>query len=183
MGSPSIGVFSVQSPKGMLEKLQREISRIATRSNNYEVVLDAAINGALTAWHLTDWVWKKRFAADAEARAGISIDCGDQKDPPNEFKDYVNKKCVHLALCQDVANGFKHMIAEHPDERQAPAAADTLVSAGAELIGGDGFLVFVGTSKFVPKIVDDEGDKHQAMDVLVSARDFWAEFLREHGID
>ena len=46
----------------------------------------------------------------------------------------------------------------------------------------DGLYTFTGTSVFVPKIVDDEGNTHRAEEVLVSARDFWAEFINEHRI-
>src|SRR5262249_27920023 len=54
-----------QSSRDMLEKLRREIDRLAGSIIRQDIV-DNGLNAAMTAWHLTDWVWKK-FKARRDA--------------------------------------------------------------------------------------------------------------------
>ena len=46
--------FALDSSRDMLEKLKREIERLAGSIIRQEVV-DHGLNAAMTAWHLTDW--------------------------------------------------------------------------------------------------------------------------------
>ena len=96
--------------------------------------MDAAINGAFTAWHIHDWVWVAKFRDDPAARISIGINESDLRDAKREFQKYITDECVALALCQDVTNGIKHVTARIPERRQAPAAAGSRVSAGAEMV-------------------------------------------------
>src|SRR5437763_4793646 len=50
--------FGINSSRDMLEKLKREIERLAGSITRQEVV-DHGLNAAMTAWHLTDWTWKE----------------------------------------------------------------------------------------------------------------------------
>src|SRR6266550_2815650 len=50
--------FAINSSRDMLEKLKREIERLAGSIIRQEVV-DHGLNAAMTAWHLTDWTWKE----------------------------------------------------------------------------------------------------------------------------
>src|SRR5439155_14272615 len=49
---------AINSSRDMLEKLKREIVRLAGSIIRQEVV-DHGLNAAMTAWHLTDWTWKE----------------------------------------------------------------------------------------------------------------------------
>ena len=50
--------FALDSSRDMLEKLKREIERLAGSIIRQEVV-DHGLNAAITAWHLTDWTWRE----------------------------------------------------------------------------------------------------------------------------
>ena len=174
------GAFNIRSATQMLSKLGREISRLHTERDRFDGVTDAAINGAFTAWHMHDWVWLMRFRDDPEARIGIGIDETYLRDAKWKFQKYVTDECSALALCQDVTNGFKHVVAREPKKRQAPAVSKSRVSAGPEMIAGDGFYTFTVTSLFIPEIVDDKENTHRAVDVLRRAHEYWTEFLGAH---
>src|SRR5215467_5450225 len=50
--------LAMNSSRDMLEKLRREIDRLAGSIIRQEIV-DHGLNAAMTAWHLTDWVWRE----------------------------------------------------------------------------------------------------------------------------
>ncbi len=181
----------------MLEKLGREMSRIAKPGMSYEAVMDAGINGALTAWHLTDWVWAARFRDDPEARRMIGIVTDDPRDGKRDFQAYVTRGCSDLALCEDVTNGFKHVVPKQPARRARPGAAGSRVDTNITVASG-GFRIteegvlegplpggagaMTGTTEYRLEIIHENGTAHPALDVFRSARDFWAKFLDNHGI-
>ena len=71
-------MLAMQSSRDMLEKLRREIDRLAGSIIRQEIV-DHGLNAAMTAWHLTDWAWKeiqdstRRPTLTARAGAPISF--------------------------------------------------------------------------------------------------------------
>jgi hypothetical protein len=50
--------FAINSSRDMLEKLKREIERLAGSIIRQEIV-DHGVNAAMTAWHLTEWTWRE----------------------------------------------------------------------------------------------------------------------------
>src|SRR5262249_60462050 len=50
--------LAMQSSRDMLEKLRREIDRLAGSIIRQEIV-DHGLTAAMTAWHLTDWAWRE----------------------------------------------------------------------------------------------------------------------------
>jgi hypothetical protein len=69
--------FAINSSRDMLEKLKREIERLAGSIIRQEVV-DNGLNAAMTAWHLTDWTWREIEGSiprrrTLTARAGTTI--------------------------------------------------------------------------------------------------------------
>src|SRR5262249_17111340 len=50
--------LAINSSRDMLEKLSREIDRLAGSIIRQHIV-DHGLNAAMTAWHLTDWVWRE----------------------------------------------------------------------------------------------------------------------------
>ncbi len=59
----------------MLAKLRRELGRVASASSVRQDLVDHATNCALTAWHITDWVWRCRFARDKKAQQDLETSC------------------------------------------------------------------------------------------------------------
>jgi hypothetical protein len=90
----------------MLEKLKREIQRLAGSIIRQEVV-DHGMNAAMTAWHLTDWTWREiqgsipRFR-NLTARGGTPI------KELKQFQEFVKRNCAEFAYCEGIAISTKH---------------------------------------------------------------------------
>lgn len=137
--APHRGPFpsvALGAPSDMLAKVKRELNRAADASFQPLNLVDHYFNCALTAWHLTDWVWRARFegnaahqdelvAPDSPARMRKGAKNGR---PPAWFKEHLTGMCEELAYCQDVANGFKHVVAIAPKSRTAPSVVKTTAS-------------------------------------------------------
>ena len=99
--------LAINSSRDMLEKLRREIDRLAGSIIRQEIV-DHGLNAAMTAWHLTDWVWReiqgstRRPTLTARARAPIR--------ELKQFQELVKRNCAELAYCEDIAISAKHFI-------------------------------------------------------------------------
>jgi len=97
--------LAMNSSRDMLEKLRREIDRLAGSIIRQEIV-DHGLNAAMTAWHLTDWVWReiqnstRRPTLTAKARAPIR--------ELKQFQELVKRNCAELAYCEDIAISTKH---------------------------------------------------------------------------
>src|SRR5215469_2108584 len=97
--------LAMQSSRDMLEKLRREIDRLAGSIIRQDIV-DNGLNAAMTAWHLTEWVWKeiqgstRRPTLTARARAPIR--------ELKQFQELVKRNCAELAYCEDIAISTKH---------------------------------------------------------------------------
>ena len=97
--------LAMQSSRDMLEKLGREIDRLAGSIIRQEIV-DHGLNAAMTAWHLTDWAWREIQGSTrlptltASAWAPIR----DLK----QFQELVKRNCAELAYCEGIAISTKH---------------------------------------------------------------------------
>ena len=195
--------FAIDTPSAMLAKLKRELNRVAEASFLHDDLVDHGTNCAITAWHITDWVWRARFkddpaaqddllAAESELRKSKKGE-GEGNAPPRWFKEYVTRECPALALCQDIANGFKHVIVKIPRGRDSPGAVATTASAktapakvfnldqstlGSAGLDGPGFTP--GGQMYELKIQDSRGERQNAIDVFNRAVAFWTGFLHTH---
>ena len=95
----------MNSSRDMLEKLRREIDRLAGSIIRQEIV-DHGLNAAMTAWHLTDWVWREIQGSTRRptltAKAGVPI------RELKEFQELVKRNCAELAYCEGIAISTKH---------------------------------------------------------------------------
>ena len=189
-------VFGVTTPCDMLAKLQRELGRVASASFVRQDLVDHATNCALTAWHITDWVWQCRFASDSKARQDLEASCIDLRSSKreNRFRECVTRMCPQLVLCQDIANGFKHVIAESNDPT-TPGVVDVTASAttapsgpftlGVDGLGGAGLggpCYVAGGQMCRLKITRQDGTTRDAIEVFNAVAAFWAEFVARYGI-
>ena len=194
--------FGITTPGDMLGKLKRELSRVADSSFMPDDLIDHGINCAFTAWHLVDWVWRFRFADDQAAQDAL-VSLGSDlrrrtlsKGPgaPAWFKEFVTQECPALALCQDIANGSKHVITLVPEGRESPGVVETTASArtappgpmtlgsgfGVEGLGGPGYKS--GGTMYVLKIDDSHGERHGAVAVFNDAVAFWTRFMSQNSL-
>src|SRR6266568_1665922 len=98
--------FAINSSRDVLEKLKREIERLAGSIIRQEVI-DHGLNAAMTAWHLTDWTWREIQGSiprlrSLTARAGTSI------KELKQFQEFVKRNCAELAYCERIAVSTKH---------------------------------------------------------------------------
>ncbi len=190
--------FDIATPRDMLAKLKRELKRVANASFLRDELVDHGTNCALTAWQITDWVWRVRFVDDRTAQDALAASYAVLRTkrgrPIDRFKECVTRACPELALCQDIANGFKHVVAMPPDDRQAAGVKDVTASAsmaasgpfkfgdgfGSAGLGGPGYVA--GGEMFRLKIRSDDGENLDAIGVFDAVVAYWTRFMDDHGI-
>ena len=198
MDDPLMVSFStgLKSPGDMLSKLKRELNRLADASAKHLDVVDHGINGAWTAWHITDWVWKAKFEWDVAARK--SLESGHVDLPSGDrarFNECLARECPELALCRDVANGIKHFLLDpKPKASQSGAkgvSTETRMVTGTFVLGQDsldggtvlgGPGVVKGATIYRLRILDDSGTQRDGVEVINAVVDFWMRFMAQHHI-
>ncbi len=198
MDDPLMVSFStgLESPQDMLSKLKRELNRLANASADHAAVVDHGANTAWTAWHITDYVWRAKFARDEAAQT--SLEFGHTNLPPgnrDRFNECLARKCSELALCRDYANGTKHFLLEpKPKKSQSGAkgvSTETHIVSGTFTLGQDslgsdaalaGPGIVAGATTYRLRILDDSGTQQDAMTVFNAVVDFWTRFMAQHQI-
>jgi hypothetical protein len=83
--------FAIEDARDMADKLYWEI-----REYDAEIELEKKLwrgfNCAVTAWHITDWLWRE---------------C-DEEQTLAEFQQEMIQKCPALLSCRYIANASKH---------------------------------------------------------------------------
>ena len=95
-------VFRIQPVHDIFRKLYREKRRFENAGSDNagrQNQVDAAVNFAITAWHMTDWVWHRW---EQELRKSLGV-----KNLP-EFRNEMRQQCPDLAVCDVIANAAKH---------------------------------------------------------------------------
>ena len=103
-------VFRMRSVHEIFAKLHREKRRFEKAGSNNEGrkdQVDAAVNFAITAWHMIDWVWHRR---EHELREYFGV------SSLREFQDEMRRQCPDLAVCDVIANALKHGGTAHTRE-------------------------------------------------------------------
>jgi hypothetical protein len=156
--------FAFANCRELLEKLDREIDRYRTvvgrNEDEPEALLnlvnqlkDSALNAAVTAWHLCDWVFSDMTD---EQRHRLNF------NKLVDLQNFVRANCRPLHLCRQAATASKHWtVNDHPDPN-----VEVIVTADPEW-----------TVYFV-----DGKQKHNAEDVFESALGFWTGFILGHDI-
>lgn len=95
----SAKTFSLDGPKAYLEKIEWELSRLNEISPRDQPAYQfQAINCAMTAWHMTDWVFHK-LPPDERARY----------KGEGEFREWARQDFIGLKLCREIADASKHV--------------------------------------------------------------------------
>jgi hypothetical protein len=163
--------FRMRSAQDAFRKLHRELQRYKSGTERVDRI-DAAINFAITAWHLTDWVWiihKNRLTREL----GVSS--------LNSSQDLMKQRCRSLSVCDVIANAAKHggVAKQRPDR---PNVETILV---AHPIDGGGSIELFGARdnrRWTLKIRIDGRSEH-AGDLLRVVDNFWHRFIQAHCID
>jgi len=128
-----------------------------------------ALNSALSAYHLHEWVWAQAL----KARAPLEIRGAEVKDRDG-FRAWLASACPHYGLIEEIVNGTKHC---RP------------VVFGSSQVSGYGRGPYGIGPYGVPYLLIDLGDHLPGADrylvasqVLDEAVRFWTDLLRELGI-
>src|SRR5262250_396169 len=82
--------LAMNSSRDMLEKLRREIDRLAGSIIRQEIV-DHGLNAAMTAWHLTDWTWREIQGSIPRFRS-LTASAGTPIRELKQFQEFVKKR-------------------------------------------------------------------------------------------
>jgi hypothetical protein len=99
-------MLAIESSRDMLEKLKREIERLAGSIIRQEVV-DHAVNAAMTAWHLTDCTWRE-IQGSIPRRRTLTARAGTPIKELKEFQEFVKRDCIEMAYCEGIAVSTRH---------------------------------------------------------------------------
>ncbi len=132
--------------------------------------VDAAINFAITAWHVTDWVWGQHEHALSECFGVEKL---------SEFQNTMRQRCSDLAVCDVIANAAKHGGAAYkkmgrPDVETIlvahPVAND---AAGVELLAVQKDLQW-------SLEIEVDGKRKDPLDLFNRVFRFWHKFIQKH---
>jgi hypothetical protein len=176
--------LAMQASRDMLEKLRREIDRLASSIIRQEIV-DHGLNAAMTAWHLTDWAWREIQGSTRlptlTARAGAPI------RELKQFQELVKRNCAELAYCEGIAISTKHFafsklpvfstkvterfkIGPVPISKDGVAALDQLSPIGENI---------TYTAQAAELWITDGRSLTPAAEVLEHAFQWWRKFINE----
>ena len=166
-------VFRMRSVHDIFRKLGREKRRFEKAELNGEGradQVDAAINFAITAWHLTDWVWSQRKHALREY-----FDVNDIGGFQNEMR----RLCPNLAVCDVIANAAKHGGTAH--KREDRPEIETILVADSVTKGAAGVELFAAPAHRQWSLeIEVDGTRVDPLELLNSVFFFWHKFIQQH---
>ena len=179
-------VFHLSSPTDLFKKLDWEIDclRDVMESQrkqpplNHELAAYHTFNTAVTAWHLTDWVWTSLSEEDQNKIAeelGFELSNSSQKNL-KLFQEVIRSKSDVLEVCWEIANGSKHLENHKNSKIDAQVNWRSKVATAGEFRAGHPLQTF--TYDLVVSVNDK---KFKVLDVFEAAKDFWLQFLFKLG--
>ena len=173
-------VFAMSEPQHMVSKLYFEILKLMdsmsvwTKSEAFPEPVFIAYNAAITAWHITDWLWQSRvqtrdllakrfkFSYNEWSRNG-------RRTGLEQFQKAVATDFRPLYICQEIANGSKHM-------RRTKSDAD--IKAIAEWHPAVEAVGHVKVGDLVLSLNIFDGDKKwDAMNLFIKVAGYWEKLL------
>jgi hypothetical protein len=170
--------LDVDTCSDMLNKLERERARIDEAGGDRQKLSDHGINFAVTAWHLTDWVWRDmKSMYSLKAKIAKAVGLSPQNLGLGEFQQYVCAECADMVYCQAIGTASKHVGADPKllgqGNYQKNIASDFSLTATTSVSFG---------SFWVLKIIDG-GDRLQALPIFDNVLTFWTKFIYSNKIN
>jgi hypothetical protein len=168
-------VFALTTPMHLRAKLAWEIEGLRTAIADSESVAAhlhaayCAFNCAVTAWHVSDWIWE--YLPPAE----LSAQCGRGLGQVSEFQNWLIQQSRSLNCCREIANGSKHRVVSRgkPDLYVKASLVWAVDYADVNARVDEP----LGRYRSQLVIHDREGSR-PALDVFQEAYDYWCGFLR-----
>ena len=179
---PPNKVFDLATPAHVYSKLLWELGNLkrseAAEEKREDLRFDSAYhayNFAVTAWHLTDWVWA---ASDAELKKYLSkYFNGARMEKKGDLFDAIATRFRAIHICGQIANGSKHYIATWGNDPAIEAKAHWIENN--ECAKPDDRVRFFFQKKLTVR--DDAEGYRPALDVFKEAVRAWDEMLGNWG--
>jgi hypothetical protein len=172
-------VFAMNEPQHMWVKLAWELQHLTdcmsvwVDNGGYPEPLFRAFNTAVTAWHISDWLWQSSPETRAVLKKRFKVSC---KETPSgiskglkRFQDAVAKDCRALHICREIANGSKHMRKANPDPAIKAMARWDPVVEGAGLVKPGDLIMSL--------IIADGAKEQDAVLWFIEAFGYWEHLL------
>jgi hypothetical protein len=156
--------FSMSDPRDIFVKLICEIQWLdaAPHWNQTERAF-IAMNGAITAWHMAEWL---AAYLSPEQKAKLSKFAGVKIDSKRSLQEYARKSSSAIHVCRQIASGAKHVHVDRYADPNVTAQLEGHVERSER--GADAYVrlwVRNGTREWSPE------------DLLEEALAFWKEVL------
>jgi hypothetical protein len=174
-------VIAMNEPQHMWHKLVWELHYLINSMSVWEddggnpAQVFRAFNTAVTAWHLTDWIWQSSPKSRAALKQRFKFSCNETpsgiKKGLGRFQHAVAEDCGALKICREIANGSKHMRTDKPDPAiKAMASWDAVVEGVGLAKPGD---LIMGLR------VADSGKEQDAVLWFIEALGYWDRLMSE----
>lgn len=150
--------FSLRGPRDLLRKLEWDIAQLQLISSHTVGYHYQAMNCAITAWQLCDWVFthldeSKKFSFPTERK----------------FRDHIKGMSNWLKICRELADASKHRILkDSPSPHIGTPVIDVFVTQSGEMI--------------TQMQVYDGAAIYSVEQVMWGAFHFWEEYLDDLGL-
>jgi hypothetical protein len=156
-------MFGIQNSRDFYEKLVAEFEDLHHDPMSARI----AVNCAITAYHLAEWIWGDWLKSDAVAKAALVINTLD------EFKEWVDSQTPYFAAMQSITNGTKHFNQKAFPQTQISDGAFDRGAFDPNAFSVNGLLVEVQVSGQV-----HWQDYETAAEQLLL---FWRSFMKQYG--
>jgi len=145
--------FDIKNSRDFFLKLEEDYEEFCRSRTSSRI----ALNCALTAWHLTDWIYNeyKLLLLDTHPKFV-------------DFQNWVKSQCESLQIMHDIANGTKHYLLT----KHVPIVDKTAFHQGEF---SDEFSREFNTSSLNIELKD--GNKIYFEDEIEKAISYWREYL------
>ena len=164
--------FNIGDASQLLRKLTVEIHEF-TKSNSSSTLSGyLALNIAMTAWHMVDWV---SADMDVDQRETATRCLGRPISTHNDLAAAVTDACQALRICQVIAIAGKHVkVTSRPDPSLATRFKLVKPSPNKARLPGEG-LPYIW-------IIERNGKEYLAEEVFKEAHGFWEDLLSHLGM-
>ncbi|MBN9288579.1 MAG: hypothetical protein BGO43_03295 [Gammaproteobacteria bacterium 39-13] len=176
MSSESKYSFNLDS-KGMLEKLKMEYSDFESDPSSSR----HAVNFAITAHHMIDWVWHERIKNKKEYILNDAQHANDVQHADDAFKKFIKKildSKSELKYCQDISNGTKHYtITRYTPKLKETKTEDDLMWEKLNVTWDKAHIRY-GYSGLT--VLTSTGELKELPECFKLVIDFWEDFLSKN---
>ena len=177
-------VFGMDHPQHMWTKLTWELAALMSSMSVWKdneaanEPLFHAFNTAITAWHLTDWLWQHSPETRAKLATKFQFVFEETttgvRNGLGKFQDAVVLHCDELAVCREIATGSKHM---RKDKVDPNIKAQAVWAKSIESVG------FVRTGDQVMSLLVTYKEKEvDAQLSFIEAAGYWEKLMLELGV-